>query len=286
MLFGYQYVDPLEGEFPTVTAGEAGAIVRRMRRILAERSRADLDRLISQVNQFLRLATFDRHGQSRALAILAREAEAIDAEIADFDTEIAWDTENEDHELQDALRVDSGEVRQLLWAMKKHELEGEQWSHLFAAFGLSLLNEAAEAEQYYSSWRDVDSPFHEWRVLYNVTTWTKIALEAAVFAEALEWGMPESRRPYDANRVEDESFRKRLSARARAAAYERHAATDRAILALFEFHSRREFPSLRAAALAYCEEHPDAVKHLAPTNRLRTLAEGLGRQVRGKRRNG
>lgn len=264
MLFGFQYVDPLTGDFPSETGHQSYFIPQRMRWLLRHRSRDELDHLIFLINRLLSDPKPMENAWDRF------------AELADRDAL----TEEERHE-QDSLddRLIS-EVQQLFALSDDLAIEGAAWSELFAVFALALLNQAAEVEHYYSGWADTDSPTHEWRVLFNVTTWTARAQEAAAFAQASARAEAQSARNSPTQESEDQVFQRGLSRKNQRAAYQRHAPTQQAILALTEFHLRGAYPSFAAAVHAFCEAYPEKVRHLAPTNRQRTLAEGLGRQIR------
>lgn len=260
MLFGFHYVDPLTGNFDGETYNQSVGIPERMRPILRDQDRPSLDRLIFQINQLL-------DDQETALKDLQRVAEL-------HDKQDSAPLSGEEQQELDVLQAQNlSDVQQLFRRSERLELEGMPWSALFAAFALALLNAAVEAERYYAGWGDKSSRIHEWRVLFNVTTFTNMAHEASAFAQAFA-------RAAHLKSTEEQNFKQRLSRSNQEAAYKRHAPTQQAILAGIKLFLEGQHPTYVAAAQALCETQPDLVRHLAPTNRLRTLAEGIGQQLK------
>lgn len=70
----------------------------------------------------------------------------------------------------------------------------------------------------------------------------------------------------------------------RSAAKKRHDPTSALLRDLAQFYDQGNFKSYRDAVIQFLDQIPeDRYRHLAPTNRLRTLAEGLSAIKRGKR---
>jgi hypothetical protein len=108
------------------------------------------------------------------------------------------------------------------------------------------------------------------------------AVEAVVLAEGLATD------PDGVSQLKDEiriRLQKPQSERSSKAAQVRHQDTNSLLNALVEFYDAGSFKSYRQAVVEFLQQTPEIhYKHLAPTNRLRTLAEGLSAVKRGKRK--
>jgi hypothetical protein len=271
MLFDFYKIDPLVGEYPPVTMFESGAIPRRMRRLLGNRMRTDLEHFIAVVNYIL-----DDLGRSIVLSALKREAE-----ILEDSNSAASNLQNIEFYSDDLVddagvlfacinRVDLSDFREPIPVL---------WHELFAALALALVGVSAEQENYYGSWVESEESIHDLRVLQHVVVWTRMAERSATLAEALELGWKqELQRQKDGLCIQN--FKTLLSKKNRAAAFKRHEPTTKAVIELTRYYRERNFPSLRSAASKFCEEYPGQVRHLQPDNRVRTLAENLGKQLR------
>lgn len=272
MLYGFQYVDPLTGEFPGVTSRLAPLIPKRMRRLLAHRSREDLDRLILLVNTVLEEINPNGKLIAERLTIEANIFEGVEQRLL---------------EKMLAHLPDSDEdVDILLWGIERVDLASladdpaVEWYELFAVLALALLNVAADDEQYYGKWPDVDEWVHDWRILDHLCDWTHYAERAAAFAEALNWGRLQAAKRQPLEEQVQQEHKAILGQRNRLAALKRHEPTARATLELTKFYRENDFPSRRAAASRFCKDFPELVKHLQPDNRVRTLTNRLSTQLK------
>ncbi|MES9933552.1 MAG: hypothetical protein ABW162_12130 [Candidatus Sedimenticola sp. PURPLELP] len=107
------------------------------------------------------------------------------------------------------------------------------------------------------------------------------AVEAVTLAESL------STNPDSISQIKEELKAKLLqkqTERVRRAAVVRHEGTNTLLRDLVAFYDQGDFRSYRQAVVEFLEKTPEGrYKHLVPTNRLRTLAEGLSQVKRGKR---
>jgi hypothetical protein len=269
LLYGFANVDPLTGDYPSETATQAQEVSARMRWILRGKSRPELDELIFTVNTLL---------NDQRLADLAFSQLEIAARRYDEGVQTHDDAEDTEFDF-------TSDVQSLLVAARVFDIDDLDWSHLFASLALALLDTAAAVERSYTQWAEVDGPLHRWRILFNVTTWTTDAHEAGAFAQALAWGKAQALERSNSHTGATE-LKAQLTRQNRLAAFQRHAPTQKAISALTAFHVAGRFDTYKACAWAFCEAHPDLVRHLAPTNRIRTLSEGLSRQLKSLRSKG
>lgn len=272
-IFCFQQVDPKIGEYPPVTSKLGQGIVDRARRVLAARSREELNSLLSLVNFFL------EHLNPKGL--LTYESLVLRAQIVDAE---ASGSSLPAKTLDDLPATDC-EVSLLFWGLDQLELfspsetQPPTWSELFAVLALGLLDSAAEEEKYYSSWADKDEWIHEYRLLRHVGYWTQQGERAIAISETLVWA--DSR---ESKRRQDQAAAK--TKQSQLAAFKRHEKTEKAVLELTRFFQSGRFPSMRSAVAQFCEEKKSVVEHLAPSNRIRTLTEHLSRQLQRRERNG
>lgn len=252
LIFGLDEVHPLEGEFPPITADEVSGLPERMRRILKDCSLEELDRLMFMVNE-----------------MLASDA-ALSEDRAAIERMIEIEEAGESGE-QVTSPPPGSEARPLIVCMDHFELPTSEWSKAFAVFSLSLLNEAAQTENALAA--TLKDPETDWKLLYRITPWTTAAVEAGAYAEVI----------HRAGTSNTSGDTRKISIQHQIAGKQRHAKTHRAIRDLKKRYINGDYPSLAAAVRDFCKAEPDKVSHLAPTNRERTLREGLSNQLRDGR---
>jgi hypothetical protein len=148
-----------------------------------------------------------------------------------------------------------------------------EWHEVFATLAITLLDQALDDEAYYGQWKDHNDWLHEYRILNHASTWIVEAIEAVTIAEGLL--------NYKSSIKEEKA---KLSARNTKAAIQKHKKTNDTILEMEKMYLSGNYKSIRNIAQIYSENNPSKVKHLAPYNMLRTLAEGLSNHIKGKRR--
>lgn len=153
------------------------------------------------------------------------------------------------------------------------------WATFYAVFALGLIDKACDDEQHFGSWPKQEQLDwqHEWRILDHVAAWLVEASEAVTLAEAHATQSIAVKHACEEALTQE---RKKLSTRNVQAAIQRHAKTGDATDALYDFYRAGKYKSARQAVQLFCEKEPSLVAHLAPTNRIRTLSERLGKRLR------
>lgn len=275
MLLGFEYFGPYTGEMPENTAIHEHGIFKRSVAFLKTRSEAECAEIISVVNLVY-----------ESLPITELQLKVLELEAQRFDAELESDDDSSFN--PDSPRSDD-ESDWLFWATERVSLSDFSaipnlaWHELFSALAIGLLNIAAEEELLITKGRSDIDALDEKRVLFKLCYWLQCAERAVSYAQALLWG----KQQYEssAQRPDDvvQAATKLVSDRARIAALQRHAPTNKAILALTRYFHEGSFSSISEAVRQFCQHAPEAVRHLAPTNRQRTLREGLSKQLSGRR---
>jgi len=253
---------------------------------------ADLKAVISAHNLFPPM-TWDAHADvlRRAQLVLGdRTEEAIDAisaycakllaehldDIEEVTTEV-WSAEGDLAPTRfsgvRALYI----ARDLVPLAPPQEIADITWADLFATMALRQFTNFLERLQ-----RQYDTPERERQsVPVQILIPYGDAVEAISLAEILA-----------TDATHDSLIKAALKARfvqkqreqTQAASANRHTATTQLLRDLVAFFDNGDFDSYRQATAEFLEQTPaERFKHLAPTNRLRTLAEGLSAVKRGKR---
>lgn len=254
MILGFKYFHPLKGEHPNTLSIYSHDIVFRSRFILAKRSLSEIKKIANAINWMVDHKKVRDHSADQ-LSKMLEESNEYDY-LANTLTPYY------------CLRTYQNYLN-----MPEIDVISVQWHEIYAVLALTLIDKACDDEIYYSSWHNVDDWLHEWRIESNASTWIMEAMEAITWADGLL-----------AKQNTIDEAKQKLSSRNTAAAIQRHAKTNDAILELAEMYQKGNFKSMRNAAQIYSEKHPDKVSHLAHYNRVRTLTEGLSKFLNGQRR--
>jgi hypothetical protein len=267
-IYDFEHFHPLRGEAPEFMHHELNGIAFRARGFLVGRSVREVKYSLQTINWMLnRLQGTVSERLDRIAAALGKaidsgtalppdEPEPSDAQLL-FDNRHQFDIDDQD-----------GFPR-------------ASWEEYFAVLSLGIINDAAEEVHYRR---------HRWKDNFelddgqrNVTTaivahYTISAMEAVCLADCLR------RLRASKNELEAE-HKQQTSLKAQRAAIQKNASTNSLLVELKTFYEKGQFKSMRAAVLSFIEKNPtERFKHLAPTNRMRTLSEGLSQLLRNKRR--
>lgn len=257
MILGFEYFHPLTGGWPNTFPEYGKDIVYRARKILRHRPATDLQKIADTINWIT------DHKSIREKLI----------------NDLCVDSEHLDYEIEPEYRGNSYcsiyaiKYYQQTYALPDVEVENLRWHEIYATLALTLLDKAVDDEKYYSEWKDHDDWLHEWRIMSHSATWLIEAIEAVTFAE----GMLSIENNF-------QTEKNKIKTRNTAAAIQRHARTNKAIISLHEMFASGSYKSMSNAAQIFSERFPDKVAHLAPYNRVRTLANGLSDYIKGQRR--
>lgn len=257
MILGFQYFHPLTGEWPTTFPEYGKDIAYRARAILLNRSLTDLKNIADGINWI----TNHKSVREKIFNDLGSEAKLIDS-----------GQEPEYH----------GNSCCLIYAIKHYQqsymlpdiqVNHLKWFEIYATLALGLLDKAVDDEKYYAKWKDHNEWLHEWRIMSHSAAWLIEAMEAITLAEGML-----------SIEINAETEKNKIKVRNTSAAIQRHAKTNKAIIALHEMFTSGSYKSMSNAAQIFSEKFPDKVVHLAPYNRVRTLANGLSDYIKGQRR--
>lgn len=257
MILGFEYFHPLSGEWPNTFPEYGKDIVYRARKILQNRSIADLRNIADAINwitdhELVREKVFDD--------LLA------DAELVD-------DGNEPEYRGNSSVSIYKVKHYQQNYALPEIEIDNLKWYEIYATLALTLLDKAVDDEKYFSKWKDHDEWLHEWRIMSHSATWIIEAMEAISLAEEIL-------------SVEKnfESEKNKVKERNTLAAIQRHSKTNEAIMALHEMYTTGSYKSMSNAAQIFCERFPEKVAHLMPHSQIRTLSNGLSAHIKGQRR--
>lgn len=269
MILGFSYFSPHSGEMPEFTARHQIGILERSRLLLRNRSPQECQEIVDILNLILDQTT----------------AEDIELVFANLEMLAEKFNEGETFDLGDEADFED-ESKLLCRATERYVLSDLSsmpdlaWHELFAALAISLLNVAADDELNLTrNSPEIDASL-ELLILSRITHWIKDAERAVTYGKALNWGLQQA--TLRINSIEA-AITTSVQDRARIAAKKRHIPTYNATLALARFFQEGDFPSQIEAVRAFCNKHPELVSHLAPTNRHRTLREGLSKQLNRRR---
>ena len=257
MILSFSHFHPLKG-LPPETEHFLGAdIVLRARAILSVRKLKEIREAIKIINWLIEQSP----ANGLALKQLKKEAAA---------------SGKRKHAAMPLFRDFGADVFSLKMCMGKFDISGHEgfpratWPELFAVLALALINEAADSELHH------DKPstgkklpyLHEYRKLSHVSPWLTYAAAAVATAEGMMLCEASAK-----------GKKKKLSLRSQADSIELHHKTILAVKALDNYYCSGNFKSLKNAARMFIEDHPEKVAHLAPARRIKTLSEGLSRQL-------
>lgn len=278
MIYGFSHFHPLKGEPPHTLHWIGSDIVIRARTIIAHRNLTQIKTAIGIVNWLVDQSPI----HDMAWQELTRQAALADgvASTSSKNKKANLSTTPITNALEPDLLSD---VTALRLCIGQYDLSGYspladlKWSELFAVLALGLIDRANNDEAYYERGKKVSSnDYYDYRVIAHVTPWLIQAMDAVTTAEGLF--RFEALSDGIAVRV-----KKQISLKNKRAGILRHAQTAQAVLALHDFYRKGKFKSLRDCVHLFIEKYPKLVEHLAPTNRLRTLANRLSTLTKSSR---
>lgn len=276
MIFGFQHFHPLKGSPPNDVHWFGGDIVFRARALLRGRNLTQIKAILSVANWLI------AHSPVKALALEELEKLIISIDEQKSASSKKRKSKPEAHIESQNVKLDLGsDVTALRLCVDRFNLSEYpnipdlRWSELFAALALGLIDKAKDDEEFYGRGGEDDTGyFYAYRVSTHVSFWLMFAMDAVSSAEGLAKEL-QIASVAKAQALAENS--KKISLRNKKAAIEKHAKTTSALYKLREFYLSKKFKSQRNAAQIFSEEFPDVVAHLAPTNRVRTLSEGLSK---------
>lgn len=246
---------PVKKNFPSFATASFFDVARRANQILGDYDEDDIDAILTYTNQLV-----DQHGD----------------EIANVVCEI-WDADGE------FAPTHFSRVRLLYIAREFVELsppeglEAVSWADLFAVMAMQQFQYFLEACQHYVN---AGKPRDNTIPVTLIRPYSS-AIEAITLAETLATATD-----FDSllrSQLEAHFSVKRQD-QARSASLSRHAKTNELLRELVAFYKSGDFSSYSEAVHQFLEATPeDRYRHLAPTNRERTLSQGLSAVIRGKR---
>lgn len=270
MILGFQFFHPLNGNCPDTFPEYGADIIVRARNLIKKRSVNELHSIINLINWLIEQSPVKEESESRLQTL--------------FD-----DLENESQSNEECQTQDSilqRDIDTLTYAVKafqakfeippNDEVQNLLWSEIFATLALALIDKTIDDENYYKSWahdKEVHDWMYEWRILSHSSYWLIEAMDAVSTAEGCR-------------NIENQEIatKEKISLRNTKANIERHAKTNRALLAFHQFYDANKHKSMRNAASKFAESYPEILSHLSPDNHLRTLCNGLTAYRNGLRR--
>lgn len=269
MILGFEYFNPLNGNHPDTFPEYGADIIIRARGLIKNRTLSELHSIINLINWLIDNSLVQEEAENRLLQM----AEEIDRNI-----EANEECNAEEIHLKRDIDTSTYAVKAFQAKFELPSLDEAPnlvWSEIFAILALSLIDKTIDDENYYKSWQQADAPdwMYEWRILSHASYWLIEAMDALSTAEGFK-------------KIESQESvaKKKISIRNTAAAFQRHAKTNIAVLAFEKFISEGSYKSMRNAAQIFCEKFPNAVAHLAHYNRVRTLCDALSKHLKGQRR--
>jgi hypothetical protein len=268
MILGFEYFHPLNGSHPDTFPEYGADIIVRARDLIKNRTVSELHSIINLINWLIDNSLVQEEAENRLLQM----AEEIDRNVE-------ADEECNTEEIHLNRDIDTSTYAVKAFQAKFElpsidEVPNLLWSEIFALLALSLVDKTIDDEQYYKSWKHDDADWmYEWRILSHASYWLIEAMDAVSTAEGF--------RKVDA---QESAAKEKISLRNTAAAIQRHAKTNAAVLALEKLISEGKYKSMRNAAQIFCEKFPEKVSHLAAYNNVRTLCDALSNHQKGQRR--
>lgn len=257
MILGFKYFHPLTGEWPNTFPGYGKDITYRAREILRNRSIADLHNIADAINWI----TNHKSVREKIFNDISVNAELIDS------------GNEPQYQGYSTCTIYAIKHYQQTYTLPDIQVKNLKWYEIYATLALGLLDKAVDDEKYYSEWENRDDWLHEWRIMSHSATWLIEAMEAITLAEGML-----------SIETNSETEKNKIKERNTSAAIQRHAKTNKAIIALHEMFTSGSYKSMSNAAQIFSENFPEKVAHLAPYNRVRTLANGLSDFIKGQRR--
>lgn len=257
MILGFEYFHPFIGECPNTFPDYGQDIAHRARKILKNRSLTDLKNIADGINWIL------DHKSVR---------EKIINDIG-ADSELIENGRLPEYRGNSHCSIYAIKHYQQTYALPDIQVKDLKWHEIYATLALGLIDKAVDDEKYYSEWENCDDWLHEWRIMSHSAAWLIEAMEAVTLAEGML-----------SLEINSETEKNKIKERNTSAAIQRHAKTNQAIIALHEMFATGSYKSMSNAAQIFSEKFPEKVAHLAPYNRIRTLANGLSDYIKGQRR--
>lgn len=247
-------IDPKEGYYADSYSVQLRNITDRARKILAHRTREEILKAAKILDGIARMDS--NEAQLEELIYLAEREEA-----------------------GDEIEIPTTPAKVLAYYIEKTGLSDNsgfpnaEVEEYFAALALAIVGQAHQ-EVVSADRQDPESS--DEGCYFSVGCCAVEAMEAVAFAESLIM----SKR---AEKAAIEREKKKRSYVARRAGEARHEDTKKLLKRLHKFYIENGYTQYSKAVEDFLKEAPEELyKHLAPTNRERTLREGLSRIIRGK----
>jgi len=255
ILWPIEHFNVLSGDPPEVFRVEFQRITQRARHLLKQHSQDDVECALDLVGWLI----------------------AHEDIVAEQFNQLAEGSTN-------ATRQYSAEVESLLIARRLVSLDnqtllpGATWPELFAALALGFVAMASERFHVLSEVKTL--PRGDYVYSDTLGYFAIEAMEAVGVAESLH-----DLASYSADIEHRKNIeREKISLQKQDAAFERHRKTTQLLRELRAFYEAGSFKTYANAVQAFLATIPqERVHHLVPTNRQRTLTEGLSAVLRGKR---
>ena len=284
MILCFEHFDPINGEYPNTFPEIGSDIVYRAREIVKNRTKLEIEEAVKLINWLIEHSPAIEQKWDQLLLDAIRLDEKIDNSDEPNEIENTKEYTSTDN-LQDYIDLKPkrnlhsqtymlSQCKNVVQLIDHPSLPNLTWSDLFAVLSLTLINQAIDDEKYYGSWhKDDDNDWlHDWRVISHSSYWIIESMNAIATAEGVLF-----------SELQVTTSKRKLSDRNTLAAIQRHAQTNKALIALAKFWNEGNFKSMRNASQIFCEKFPDQVSHLAHYNRIRTLSEGLSNLIKGQR---
>ena len=280
MILSFNYFHALTGEPPNTLSWVGSDIVARARDLLQQRSYREIKAGLKAINWMLSSPAAIKEN----LKLLEREICAADATSQETPSRKRKQQSKTARYREPVKRDLTSCTYQLLRCADEVDIAGfpdfsnATWMELFAILSLGLIEKACDDEQYYGKWPH-DKLSTDWLHYYRIETqaamWLVEAMNAVSAAEGFK------RQLAYGEQIQMQEKKKR-SVRLSNAAIARHSKTNDAVIAIKELYLSEGFTNRRHAVSVFCTRYPDKVEHLKPLNRMRTLAERLGKDLRGR----
>ena len=261
--YSFEHFDPISGDVAPLKFPICTNIVFRARQLLKNRTREQLDYALASLNWMLTQINISSHNPILQLLVDLDKRQADGEEIDQSDYTLPT------------------EMNTLNTCMQAFDIAGQelfpdaQWHEYFAVLALGKIDLAFE----FNADPEKKEP-SETQFLIRAGGLAVEAMEAVSAAETL--GASEAERASLINEIKELS--EKVSLRNKSAAIKKHEKTNILLGELVAFYDFGKFASYAQATHEFLKTIPEArVTHLAPTNRVRTLTEGLSSIKRGKR---
>ena len=260
--YSFVHFDPLAGDVAPLRIPIFSNIAFRSRQLLRHRTREQLDYGLATLNWMITQINISQHSPVINLLLELDNRAAFGEDIGKDDYTLPT------------------EVNTLNRCMETFEVAGQEnypdaeWSEYFAILALAKIDLAFDFDP------ESSEPEQE-QFLLHVGGFGIEAMEAIRSGEMIK----ESDAVNKNLKNEIKELTERVSLRNKSAAIKRHEKTNQLLGELVAFYNVSDFSTYAEATHKFLESIPEErVAHLAPTNRLRTLSEGLSAIKHGKRR--